>query len=334
MSLSSERASSQKMISNLKLSLLFFSLLIPSGLVAAESLPEIVKRTKPAILEIVAMDEKGSPTKLGTGFFISADGLAVTNFHVISGAASLAAVSNNGSVFIFESLVSHPPNIDLAILKFRANDVPFLKLGESAEKVEGERVIVIGNPTGLTGSVSDGIISAFRENRSLIQITAPISHGSSGSPVLDDSGSVIGVATLIQAEGQNLNFAIAVEEVSAALSSPTPQASNAPPTGASPSEPGGEAVSAPNGVPPAWSDGRTLGHPQHFVKTYVVNVDTSDTLKLRGGPGTRFDALAEIGPDAEDIYAFDQDQVWDGDTWWCPVEWHGIRGYVGRSHLP
>jgi S1-C subfamily serine protease len=189
----------------------------------------------------------GSPVKQGTGFFISSDGLVVTNFHVISGAASVAAVGNNGSVFIFESLVSHPANIDLAILKFRANYVPFLKLGESAEKVEGERVIVIGNPTGLSGTVSDGIISAFRENRSMIQITAPISHGSSGSPVLDDSGSVIGVATLIQAEGQNLNFAIAVEEVSAALGSPTPEVT--PPIDPLPAEPsrgqGGEAYSPP-----------------------------------------------------------------------------------------
>ena len=81
-------------------------------------------------------------------------------------------------------------------------------------------MIVIGNPTGLTGTVSDGIISAFLENRSLIQITAPISPGSSGSPVMDEDGQVIGVATLQIVEGQNLNFAIAVEKVSAALPQP------------------------------------------------------------------------------------------------------------------
>jgi S1-C subfamily serine protease len=68
--------------------------------------------------------------------------------------------------------------------------------------------LVIGNPEGLQGTVSNGIISAFRENRSLIQITAPISPGSSGSPVLDETGQVIGMATLIYKEGQNLNFAI------------------------------------------------------------------------------------------------------------------------------
>jgi tetratricopeptide (TPR) repeat protein len=103
--------------------------------------------------------------------------------------------------------VAQPPRVNLAILKFQDN-------------VEGERVIVIGNPTGLTGSVSDGIISAFRENRSLFQITVPISQCSSGSPVMDEMGEVIGVATLENTQGQNSNFAIAVEKVSAALMQP------------------------------------------------------------------------------------------------------------------
>jgi hypothetical protein len=82
-----------------------------------------------------------------------------------------------------------------------------------------------------------------------------------------------------------------------------------------------------------WPDARILTHPEHFVNTGVVKVQPNDTLKLRSGPGTRFNAVAEIPANAGDILAFDQDQVWDGDTWWCPVEWRGIRGYVGRNHL-
>jgi S1-C subfamily serine protease len=112
-----------------------------------------------------------------------------------------------------------PPGVDLVILKFAAHDAPWLKLGRSDTAVEGQRVLVIGNPTGLQGTVSDGLIAAFRENHSLIQITAPISPGSSGSPVLDENGLVVGVATLQQVEGQNLNFAIAVESVNEALNS-------------------------------------------------------------------------------------------------------------------
>jgi tetratricopeptide (TPR) repeat protein len=184
---------------------------------------------KPAVVEIVTTDQKGSTNRLGTGFFISSDAQVVTNQHVVEGAASIAAINNNGAMFLFERVVAQPPGMDLAVLKFRATDVPFLTLGKSTTVVEGQKVIVIGNPTGLTGTVSDGIISAFRENRSLIQITAPISPGSSGSPVMDEKGKVIGVATLQRVEGQNLNFAIPVEKVSVALTQQLPREQSSSP---------------------------------------------------------------------------------------------------------
>jgi tetratricopeptide (TPR) repeat protein len=183
----------------------------------ADTIPEIVAKAKPAVVEIVTIDQKGSPNRLGTGFFISPDGQVVTNQHVVESAASIAAINNNGAMFQFERVVAQPAGVDLAILKFRATDVPFLTLGKSTTAVEGQKVIVIGNPTGLTGTVSDGIISAFREDRSLIQITAPISPGSSGSPVMDEEGKVIGVATLQSKVAQNLNFAIPVETLNVAL---------------------------------------------------------------------------------------------------------------------
>jgi hypothetical protein len=218
---------------------LIIALLLSNLFLRADSMPDIVNRTKAAIVQIVAMKEQGSTTELGTGFFISPDGLVVTNFHVIRSAASLAAVNNNGVLFPFEKIVSEPTGVDLAILKFRADDVPFLRLGESTDKVEGEKVIVIGNPFGFPGTVTDGIISGFRENRSLIQITAPISHGSSGSPVMDENGQVVGVATWLCEPGQNLNFAIAVEKVSAAVgwSTKYSSASPSPSQSAAPSQP-------------------------------------------------------------------------------------------------
>jgi hypothetical protein len=83
-----------------------------------------------------------------------------------------------------------------------------------------------------------------------------------------------------------------------------------------------------------WPDGRKILHPDQFIRTRVVNVEANDTLKLRSGPGTSFKVLAEIPADETNITAFNYDQIWDGDTWWCPVEWRGLRGYVGRSHLP
>jgi uncharacterized protein YraI len=72
-----------------------------------------------------------------------------------------------------------------------------------------------------------------------------------------------------------------------------------------------------------------LIHPEHFVRTHVVDVAQNDTLNLRSGPGTSFDPVTNIPPNGTDIIEFDQ----DGDSWWCPVEWHGLRGYVSRRFL-
>ena len=193
----------------------------------ADSISEIIAKAKRTVVEIVTRDAFGTPKDLGTGFFVSPDGLVVANLHVIEGADSIIAVSNKGATFLFERIVAQPVGVDLVVLKFHAADVPFLKLGESSTAVEGQKVIVIGHPTSLMGTVSEGIIAAFRENRSIIQITAPISPESSGSPVMNEIGQVIGIATLVSSEGQNLNFAISAEEVPAELLEPP---GSAPPT--------------------------------------------------------------------------------------------------------
>jgi S1-C subfamily serine protease len=93
---------------------------------AADSIPQLVAKTKPATIQIMASDANWSPIKTGTGFFISADGLAVTNFHVIEGASHLSGRTNEGAVFQFERVVAHPPGVDLAILKFAAEGVAYL----------------------------------------------------------------------------------------------------------------------------------------------------------------------------------------------------------------
>jgi len=183
----------------------------------ADTIPEIVARAKPAVVQIITFDQNKEPIKTGPGFFVTADGYLLTNNHVISGGSFFLAKTSSGAVYNFEAVAVRSEDPDVAILKFTATDVPHLKLGTSAEAVEGQKVLVIGNPESLEGTVSDGIISAFREDRTYIQITAPISHGSSGSPVLDESGQVIGMATLIWREGQNLNFAISSDRIKSFL---------------------------------------------------------------------------------------------------------------------
>jgi S1-C subfamily serine protease len=195
--------------------------------VFAIDIPALVQKAKPAIVEIVTLDQQNNVLKTGTGFFISPDGMLLTNYHVISGGSSIMAKTPSGAVYFFKSFVSTSETNDVAELQFFATDVPYLTLGSSLSAVEGQRVLVIGNPEGLEGTVSDGIISAFRVGRTMIQITAPVSSGSSGSPVLDESGNVIGIATQVLKEGQNLNFAISAETIRDAIAraaaiTPTP----------------------------------------------------------------------------------------------------------------
>ena len=183
----------------------------------ALSTEEIVKKNRAAVVEIVTQDKSGSTLATGTGFFISSDGKVVTNRHVLEGAASIIAKSDQGSFFVCQGILAEPTDVDLAILKFEAKSVPYLELASDSRTAPGQKIIVIGNPLGLEGSVSEGIISAVRNDLGLVQITAPISPGSSGSPVLTEEGRVIGVATLQSKVGQNLNFAIPVETVNVAL---------------------------------------------------------------------------------------------------------------------
>jgi S1-C subfamily serine protease len=127
------------------------------------------------VVQVIASDGNWTPVRTGTGFFISADGDLLTNFHVIQGAVHISARTDKGAMFVFERVLAESAHSDVALLKFQATDVDFLKIGTSTNAVVGETVLVIGNPEGLQGTVSNGIISAFRENRAYIQITAPVS---------------------------------------------------------------------------------------------------------------------------------------------------------------
>jgi serine protease Do len=159
--------------------LIFFAVCVAFE-VRATPIPEIVAKAKPAVVQVVASDANWSPIRTGTGFFVSADGDLLTNFHVIQGAIHISARTNKGAIFVFEKIIAGSADSDVALLKFQATDADYLKIGNSTNSVEGETVLVIGNPEGLQGTVSNGIISAFRENRSYIQITAPVLPGSSG----------------------------------------------------------------------------------------------------------------------------------------------------------
>lgn len=184
---------------------------------AQDLLPELVRRIKPSAVAIETFDSRGEKLSRGSGFFIDSDRV-VTNRHVIDGAYRAEVHSYNSTVYAVKGVLAVDAEGDLAILKVdsSASSARPLPLDRTSPQ-EGESVVVIGNPFGLEGSVTNGIVSAVRDIPTfgrIIQITAPISPGSSGSPVVNMQGQVIGVATLQITGGQSVNFAIPSERIS------------------------------------------------------------------------------------------------------------------------
>ncbi|HEX6043456.1 MAG TPA: tetratricopeptide repeat-containing serine protease family protein [Pyrinomonadaceae bacterium] len=185
---------------------------------ADENLPSLVKRVKPAVVAIATYDASGEALMTGSGFFLR-PGQVVTNLHVIRGAtrAEIKTLDGKGKVYPVNGAVAVDEEGDLALLSVEMPNTP-ARSSELATELpdEGETIFVIGNPLKLEGSVSDGIVSAVREvpnSYRIIQITAPISHGNSGSPVFNLRGQVLGVVTVKVTNGQNINLAIAAARV-------------------------------------------------------------------------------------------------------------------------
>src|SRR5262245_41432145 len=191
-------------------------LLSASVVPAQDQLPDLVRRIKPSAVAIETFDARGEKLSRGSGFFIDKDRV-VTNRHVIDGAFRAEVHLNTGNSFPVKNVLAVDAEGDVALLKVEAptNLVRPLSLDRTSPQ-EGESVVVIGNPFGLEGSVTNGIVSAVRDIPGfgrIIQITAPISPGSSGSPVVNMQGQVIGVATLQITGGQSVNFAIPSERI-------------------------------------------------------------------------------------------------------------------------
>ena len=193
-------------------------LLCAAAVHAQESLPALVKRVKPAVVAIATYDASGEALMTGSGFFLR-PGQVVTNLHVIRGAAraEIKTLDGKGKIFPIGGTLAIDEEGDLALLSVETpTERPRSTELASELPDEGEPIFVIGNPLKLEGSVSDGIVSAVREvpnSYRIIQITAPISHGNSGSPVFNLKGQVLGVVTIKVTNGQNINLAIAAARV-------------------------------------------------------------------------------------------------------------------------
>ena len=183
-----------------------------------ESLPALVKRVEPSVLLVQSYASGGKRLAQGTAFFIGGEGDVITSRHVLVGAERAQVKTSEGHTYAVRAVVAEDRARDLVRLSLdippgAANPLPLaLALPEP-----GETVLVIGSPLGLEQTVTDGIVSAIRRLGpvgQVIQMSAPISPGSSGSPVVNMLGQVVGVASFRRQDGQNLNFAIPAKALS------------------------------------------------------------------------------------------------------------------------
>jgi S1-C subfamily serine protease len=192
-----------------------------SQTVAAQTTANVARVATPAVVTLRLYGSDGRQIGQGSGFYLP-DGRIMTNAHVLTGGVQAEVYDHQGQLL---GSVSHAEalalGVDLAILPRFGTPPGTLALAADTPAV-GARVVAIGAPRGLTNTVSEGIVSALREfeGRRLIQITAPLSPGSSGGPVLDESGRVIGISVGMLEYGQNLNFAIPARDARALASSP------------------------------------------------------------------------------------------------------------------
>jgi serine protease Do len=161
------------------------------------------------------MHGRGQITGQGSGFFISADGYAVTNNHVVEKADSVQVTTDDGKIHKAK-VIGTDPRTDLALIKVEGSDFPYVKLSDNVPRI-GDWVLAVGNPFGLGGTVTAGIVSARGRDigasayDDFIQIDAPVNKGNSGGPTFDTEGNVIGVNTAIYSpSGGSVGIAFAI----------------------------------------------------------------------------------------------------------------------------
>ena len=197
---------------------------------------DLVDRVGPAVVN-VRVDYQNGPERSfpgipqnvgeGSGFIIHPDGYAVTNYHVINNAKSVLLQFADGREYRAQVL-GGDPKTDIALLKAETDEeLPTVTLGDSSQVRVGDAIVAIGNPLGLSNSVTAGIISAL-DRRDLpiegqdhegnfIQLDAPINPGNSGGPLIDMNGDVVGINTAVNRQGQGISFAVPINLVKTLL---------------------------------------------------------------------------------------------------------------------
>jgi S1-C subfamily serine protease len=207
---------------------------------SSDAIVQVAAKVSPAVVTITSQAAAGavSPfsvpsTGVGSGFIYDANGLILTNYHVVEGAGALTVTLQDGRELPGRVAASDPDH-DLAVVRIDATGLPTVAIGSSASLKVGQLVVAIGSPLGtFTDSVTSGILSATgrsitvrdsstrqaRTMSNLLQTDAAINEGNSGGPLLDASGRVIGINTASAASAEGLGFAIAIDQAASIMSS-------------------------------------------------------------------------------------------------------------------
>ena len=181
------------------------------------AIPQMVADVQQAVVTIRTFNPDMKPMGLGTGFFINNQGHLITNHHVLEGAYAATVKTQDGESYPVISVLADNETVDLIKL---AVEIPaaqrrWLQISETPPAI-ADQVVVVGSPLGLEQTVSEGIVSAIRDVPdvgTIFQFSAPISSGSSGSPVVNQYGQVVGIVSFQSRIGQNLNFALASDNL-------------------------------------------------------------------------------------------------------------------------
>lgn len=203
--------------------LLFFLLLVTSSGQATD-FSQLFSKYSDAVIKI-SIRLQGIDVSFGSGFFIDKDGYFLTNYHVVksvftSGYSISIATKSNETITDISMVSCETTGMDLCLLKANFKPKSFIELSRASKKTVGSEIVIIGHPRGLNWTITDGLISAFRDSKTSsgvayqeVQLSAPISPGSSGSPILDAEGRFAGVVTsgLFAAKANGLNFGVSAD---------------------------------------------------------------------------------------------------------------------------
>jgi S1-C subfamily serine protease len=177
---------------------------------------QIFEKCSPAVFYIEIYDIKDKAIKTGSGFFVDPSGKAVTNYHVVNGAAKAIVTTADGKKHDVSGIYGYSKADDLALLQIDGGPFPYLETAGGSGVVTGADAWAIGSPLGFKNSISQGLISSASrdvEGRTYIQTTAAISSGSSGGALLDSAGRVVGVTTATASGAQNINLAVPIGKI-------------------------------------------------------------------------------------------------------------------------